>query len=215
MTVRFRDRQEGGRRLIEPIAELGLVDPVVLALPRGGVPVAAELAAGLGVDFDVIVARKVGAPGQPELGIGAVAEGGATVVADRARQLFEVDVEGFERLAGPVRAEVARRVGMYRCDRPLPELAGRDVVIVDDGLATGVTAEAAIAAVVAADPSRVVLAVPAAARDTAERLREQVEVVSVLTPRNFRAVGEWYHDFRQTTDEEVLSLLAERRPPEP
>ena len=207
--MRFRDRREGGVRLVELIEELGLHDPVVLALPRGGVPVAAELARGLGVGFDVIVARKVGAPNQPELGIGAVAEGGATVYSDRARRILDVDDEQFELMAGQVRAEVDRRVQRYRGDRRLPELAGRDVLIVDDGLATGVTAEAAIAAVTDGAPNRIVIAVPAGARDTVERLRDRAEVVSVVTPGRFRAVGEWYDDFRQTTDEEVVAALAE------
>jgi putative phosphoribosyl transferase len=213
--MRFRDRRDGGRRLVEAIEELGLHDPVVLALPRGGVPVAAEVARGLGVGFDVIVARKVGAPDQPELGIGAVAESGGTVASHRARRILNIDDEEFDRLAEPVRAEVDRRVLRYRGARRLPDLADRDVVIVDDGLATGVTAEAAIAAVAASGPNRIVVAVPAGARDTVERLRGSAEVVSVVTPGRFRAVGEWYDDFRQTSDEEVMEVLAEsgREPP--
>lgn len=209
MAARFKDRREGGARLVEPIRELDLRDPVVLALPRGGVPVAAELARGLGVSFDVIVARKVGAPGQPELGIAAVAEGGATIVTDLARRIVDVDGGELDRLADEVRVEIDRRVSRYRGGRSLPSLSGRDVLVVDDGLATGVTAEAAIAAIAAAGPNRIVMAVPAGAHDTAERLRQVAEVVCVITPTLFRAVGEWYDDFRQTTDDEVMTLLAE------
>jgi predicted phosphoribosyltransferase len=193
--MRFLDRQDAGRRLGERVAGLGLDDPVVLALPRGGVPVACEVARALGAPFDVIVARKVGAPGRPELGIGAVAEGDFVVgVPDAPEETWE---------------ELQRRVQLYRDGRPLPDLAGRDVVVVDDGLATGVTAAAALLSVRSHGPRRLVLAVPVGVPETVARL--DAEVVCLAAPRNFVAVGQWYDDFSQTTDEEVLAFLRPAR----
>ena len=203
----FHDRVDGGRQLVAVVDALHLADPIVLALPRGGVPVAAEVARVVGAPLDVVVARKVGAPGQPELGIGAVAEGGGTVVGEVARQMG-VTAERFERLADLERAELVRRVRIYRGSRPLPDLVGREVVLVDDGLATGVTAEAALRSIRAARPSRLVLAVPTAAPDTAARLaRVADDVLAVMTPEPFLAVGRWYVEFDQTSDLEVLDLL--------
>jgi putative phosphoribosyl transferase len=201
--MRFRDRRDAGAQLADAVAALELADPVILALPRGGVPVAAEIAKRLGASLDVLVARKVGAPNHPELGIGAVAEGGVTVRLD--------DVGGrFDALADEARMELDRRVQRYRGDRPLPSLAGRDVVVVDDGLATGVTAEAALRSVRAGRPRRVVLAVPVGAPDTVARLRHEDladEVACVLEPPDLIAVGRWYDDFDQTSDDEVLAIV--------
>jgi putative phosphoribosyl transferase len=204
----FRDRADAGRRLAELLRAKGFHDPVVLALPRGGVPVAAEVAVGLGAPLEVFVARKVGAPGQPEWGIGAVAEGGAVVSNDAAVRALGLSPEAFHALVARERDEVARRVLQYRRDRPLPDLAGRDAILVDDGLATGVTAEAALRALRALGPRRLVLAVPVAARDTAHRLAGVAdEVVCVHAPRDLRAVGQWYDVFEQTRDDEVLAAL--------
>ena len=200
---RFRDRAAAGRLLAERVRALGLDDPLVLALPRGGVPVAYEVALALDAPLDVIVARKVGAPGHAEYGIGAVAEGGGVVVSDDAW----LAGGGWERLVAAERAELERRVRRYRGDRPLPDVAGRDVVLVDDGLATGVTAEAALAALRDKGPRRLVLAVPVTSRQAAARLAALAEVTYVSAPEPFRAVGEWYETFGQTTDEEVLALL--------
>jgi putative phosphoribosyl transferase len=206
VTSRFRDRADAGRQLADRLPP-DLEDPVVLALPRGGVPVAAPVAARLAAPLDVLVARKIGAPGHEELGIGAVAEGGPVVGSDLIRALRVTDAD-FERLTARAREEVARRVDRYRGGRPLPTVRGRDVVLVDDGLATGVTAEAALLALRLAEPRRLLLAVPVGARDTARRLVPPAdEVVSVLTPHDLIAVGAWYRDFRQTTDDEVLELL--------
>jgi putative phosphoribosyl transferase len=189
--------------------ELDLDDPAVLGLPRGGVPVAAEIGSRLGAPLDVFVARKIGAPGHQELGVGAVAEGyDGLVVSDTARRLG-LDQTQLRDLAGEVRQELQRRVGIYRGGRSLPELAGRDVILVDDGVATGVTAEAALRALRARRPRTLILAAPACAREAADRLADIAdELVCVLTPRDFLSVGQWYDAFEQTTDEEVTVALA-------
>jgi putative phosphoribosyl transferase len=206
--MRFRDRAEAGRNLADEVARLDLDEPVVLALPRGGVPVGAQVAARLRAPFDVFVTRKIGAPHQREFGIGAVAEGG-TVVADHdALAALGLSAAGFERLAEEERAELDRRVRRYRGDRPMVEVAGRDVVLVDDGLATGVTAEAALRALRGRGPRSLVLAVPVGAPDTVRRLATVAdEVVCVHAPAQFSAVGLWYDVFDQTSDEEVVALL--------
>jgi putative phosphoribosyl transferase len=206
--MRFVDRAEAGRVLAEALRDVALDDPVVLALARGGLPVGEEVARALGAPLEVLVARKIGAPGQPELGIGAIAEGSTTPVATPLVEQLGVTPERFAALARAEQAELDRRVSRYRGTRPLPQLEGRDVVIVDDGLATGVTAEAAVRAVRARGPRTVVLAVPVAARDSVRRLSRVADrVVAVHTPADFRAVGTWYDDFDQTTDGEVLTIL--------
>ena len=204
----FLDRTDAGRRLGRRLRVLGLRSPVVLGLPRGGVPVAAQVAQALGVPFDVYVARKIGAPGRPELGIAAIAEGGdEPVISARARSAGIGQAE-LRELAAAERAELTRRVDLYRDGRPLPVLAGKDVVLVDDGLATGVTAEAALCALRREHPRRLVLAAPVCAAETRARLtRDDAEVVCLHAPANFFAVGEWYDDFSQITDEQVLELL--------
>lgn len=208
--MRFHDRTGAGRQLGAVLADLGLSAPMVLALPRGGVPIAFETASRLGARLEVFVARKVGAPGHREFGIGAVAEGddlGGVVVDEQALRGLGVSRERFDALASEERTELDRRIRHYRGDRPLPEIAGRDVVVVDDGLATGVTAEAALRALRPRRPHRLLLAVPVCARDTATRLGSVAEVVCLLRPPDFGAVGRWYERFDQTTDAEVLDLL--------
>lgn len=206
--MRFRDRRHAGREVAALVQPLELLNPVVLALPRGGVPVAFEVARSLGAPLEVIVARKIGAPRQPELGIGAVAEGGARVLDRDLVRLLGLTDDTVERLAEEADHELRRRVREYRADRPLPRLAGADVLVVDDGVATGATAEAALWAVRAHEPARLVLAVPTCSPSALVRL-EQVadEVASVIVPHELHAVGQWYDDFTQTTDEEVRSLL--------
>jgi putative phosphoribosyl transferase len=207
--VLFRDRRDAGQRLAEHVAPLRLVRPLVLALPRGGVPVGFEIARRLDAPLDVFVARKLGAPGRPELGIGAIAEGGARVVDSQAVRGLGVSPAALEALVASERAELERRVRAYRGDRPIPPLTRRDVVLVDDGLATGVTARAAILALRYLGPHRLVLAVPVAAPERAEALAaDGVEVVCPSRPLGFRAVGSWYEHFEQTSDEEVVELLA-------
>jgi putative phosphoribosyl transferase len=206
--TRFRDRADAGRRVAARLDGLGLEDPVVLGLPRGGVPIAAEIAAALGVPFDVFAARKVGLPGQEELGIAAVAEGLPELVLSPAGEALGADLAVLDVLAERARAELSRRADRYRGGQPLPEVAGRDVVVADDGLATGVTAEAALRALRLRGPRRLVLAVPVCPADTRARLATVAdEIVCVIAPWDFTAVGEWYDDFAQLTDDDVLRLL--------
>ncbi len=204
----FRDRREAGGLLAVRLAYLSDEHPVVLGLPRGGVPVAAEVARALGAPLDVIVVRKLGMPLQPELGFGAIGEGGVCLLdrelVDRARltgaEIAEVESEQNK--------ELDRRVRLYRGDRPLTPVDGRTVVIVDDGLATGGTAGAAVQVVRARGARRIVLAVPGAPPATVRELEAEAdEVVSLLTPDRFGAVGLWYEDFAQTSDDEVAALL--------
>jgi putative phosphoribosyl transferase len=205
----FRDRADAGVRLGAVLAEREWRDPVVLALPRGAVPVGYEVARAIGAALDVFVVCKIGSPGQPELGMGAVAEDRSVVATERIIHALDVTEEEFDRAAATAAAEVERRVTRYRGGRPLPELTDRDVIVVDDGLATGVTAEAALLALRRAGTGRLVLAAPVGAHDSVRRLRAIADdVVCVADPRHFGAVGEFYRQFAATTDAEVLDLLA-------
>lgn len=210
--VRFENRADAGRQLAGRVVELRLDSPLVLGLPRGGIPVAAEVASVLGAPLEAFVARKVGAPGHKELGIGAVAEGlDEPVMSDVAAALRP----GTKLLAASVDQslrELRRQASLYRGDRPLPELADRYVVVVDDGLATGITAEAALIALRRRQPRGLVLAVPVSAPDAAARLEPMAEdIVCVQSPTDLFAVGFWYEDFSPTTDQEVIDLLARSR----
>jgi putative phosphoribosyl transferase len=205
---RFADRADAGRQLAALLTHLRADEPLVLALPRGGVPVAAEVARVLGASLDVLVARKLGAPHQPEFGIGAIAEGGARVVDDDTVRMLGLTTADLNLIAAREEDELARRVRRYRGNETPLNVAGRTVVLVDDGLATGVTARAAVQALRRADVGRVVLAVPVSAPETAAKLRAEVdELVCVAQPDHFAAVGLWYEEFDQTPDEVVVDLL--------
>lgn len=206
--MRFRDRIQAGDLLGERLRSLGLKDAIVLALPRGGVPVAARVARKMGVPFDVFVSRKIGAPHRPELGVGAVAEGGMLWFDKRSAASVGLDDDGVERAAERERVEVVRRVQMYRKGRPLPDLRHRPVVLVDDGIATGGTVHAAIQALRALGVDHLVLAVPVAPPSTLGELAEHVEeIVCLSEPKDLWAIGAWYDDFKQVDDDEVLALL--------
>ena len=210
--MHFRDRQDAGRQLGRLLLRYRDAAPAVLALPRGGVPVGYEVARALGAPLDVLVARKIGAPSQPELGIGAIAPGGVIVLDERTVAALGVTEAELEAIVARETAEMERRLARYRGDRPPPELRNRTVVVVDDGLATGVTARAAVASVRLEEPRAVVLAVPVAAPESARAFGALVDdLVAVIMPHDFRAVGLWYEDFEQTSDEEVLDLLDRAR----
>jgi putative phosphoribosyl transferase len=210
--MRFRDRAEARRRLAERLLRLKDADPVVLALPRGGVPIAVPVAEALGAPLDLLLVRKIGAPGQPELALGAVVEGTPPrpVLNEDVVAAFGLSAAQVAERQAQAEAELAdRRALLLGPGRPPPRLAGRAVVVVDDGVATGATAEAALRAARAAGAARVLLAVPVIAAEVAGRFRAAgVEVVALAEPRRLSAVGAWYADFRQLEDAEVLALLA-------
>jgi putative phosphoribosyl transferase len=210
--MRFHDRRDAGRRLARVLAAMELHRPVILALPRGGVPVGAEISEVLGAPLEVFVSRKIGAPGRREYGIGAIAEGGEPLFDRWAVRALGIPEEDLAALADDERVELDRRVRRYRGGRPLPALGGRSVVLVDDGLATGVTAEAALRALQDKGLTDLVLAIPVCARDSASRLGSLADVVCLYSPEDFRAVGLWYDEFGQTSDDEVLELLASHAP---
>jgi putative phosphoribosyl transferase len=207
--VRFRDRAEAGRALARVLSHYaGRDDVIVLALPRGGVPVAAEVAKELGAPLDVFVVRKLGVPGHEELAMGAIASGGVLVLDDGVLRWLGISEEQVQRALTRELDELRRREAAYRNGRPLPDLKGKTVILVDDGLATGTSMQAAARAVRRHQPARIVIAVPVASRATCDQFRDDVdEVVCAVTPEPFYAVGNWYEDFSQTSDEEVRELL--------
>lgn len=212
MDERFRDRREAGALLADALwEEYGARDDVVvLALPRGGVPIGREVSRALGAPLDVIVVRKLGTPGRPELAMGAIARGEVRILEDRVVESLGVDEETIEEVAGEERAELERREVAYREDRSPIEIEGRIALIVDDGAATGSTLRASIRAARERGPKRVVAAVPVAPPDTVERLKEVAdEVVCPRTPEPFAAIGAWYEEFPQVSDEEVREILGE------
>jgi putative phosphoribosyl transferase len=205
----FEDRAEAGRILAQYLLFYRGEKAMVLALPRGGVVVAYEIARSLNAPLDVIVARKLGAPGQEELGIGAIAPGGVYILEEETLDWLGISSTQLERIIARETEEMNRRQRLYRGDRPLPDLQGRTVILVDDGLATGVTARAAILSIRQQKPGRLVVAVPVCALETAEKVRAEVDaLICASIPPYFRSVGMWYRHFDQTTDQEVISLLA-------
>lgn len=194
------------------MATLAPANPAVYALPRGGVPVAYEVARALGCDMDILVVRKVGVPGQPELAMGAVAEGGVVLRNEEVISLAGVDEESFDRYGEMEEAELQRRLTSYRAVAEAVDPANHTAIIVDDGLATGSTAMAAVEALRERSAREIWVAVPVAPRDTTAHLQQMADHVVVLSqPRYFGAVGAWYRDFTQTSDDEVRSLLADSR----
>ena len=217
MTRLFRNRSEAGKAtaaLLARYANRG--DVLVLALPRGGVPVAAEVAAALHAPLDVFLVRKLGVPGHEELAMGATASGGVLVLNHDVLRSLGLGMDTVDRVAERERLEIERRERAYRGNRPAAPISGRTVILIDDGLATGATMRAAAEAVRAQQPARLIVAVPVAAPPTCEEFRDLVdEVLCAVTPEPFYAVGQWYEDFSQTTDEEVRALLAHAPDPAP
>jgi len=204
----FLDRSDAGRRLANRMLHLRGEDVVVLALPRGGVPVAAEVARALGAPLDVIVVRKLGVPVQPELGMGAIGEGGVRIINPEVVAITHVTDAEIAAVERRERAELDRRARRFRGDRPRTPLTGRTAIIIDDGIATGSTARAACQVARAQGAARVVLAVPVAPPSACSALAADAdEVICLETPGHFLAIGEWYQDFSQTSDREVVSLL--------
>jgi len=214
----LRDRVEGGRLLARHLMSYARVaragardggDVVVLALPRGGVPVAYEVARALDAPLDVFVVRKIGVPGQAEMALGAIASGGVRVLDDDLVRALQIPQSSVQAVIDRELEELERRERVYRDGRPVPEVAGRTVILVDDGLATGASMQAALQALRRRGPARIVVAVPVGSSDSCDAMRALAdEVVCAWTPEPFRAVGLWYEDFAQTTDDEVRELLA-------
>lgn len=212
--MRFADRTEAGQRLAAALSDLDLVEPVVLALPRGGVPVALEVARTLGAPLDIVMVRKIGLPSQPEVALGAVVDGDRPdleVNADIAQQAG-VDRLDIVKLAEPELAEITRRRALYMAGRKPVPLTGRTAIIVDDGIATGATIRVALRSVRRQAPARLVLAVPVAAPEALVPLRSLAdEVICLVTPERFRAVGAHYADFAQVSDSDVIALLGQSK----
>jgi predicted phosphoribosyltransferase len=209
MRIRFRNRREAGQMLAKELTEYAnQPDVLVLALPRGGVPVGFEVAQAIGAPLDVFVVRKLGVPGHEELAMGAIASGGVRVLNSSVVESLGISEKEMDAAAEEEGRELDRRERDYRNGRQFPEVRGRTVILVDDGIATGSTVRAAIGALRKLGAGKIVVATPTIARSTADEMRAEVdELVAVTTPSDFAAVGQWYEDFSQTSDEEVRQLL--------
>jgi predicted phosphoribosyltransferase len=205
----FKDRVDAGKRLAKELSKYASrSDVLILALPRGGVPVAFEVAKALNVRMDVFIVRKLGVPGYEELAMGAIASDNIRVLNKDVVKSFNIPEQVIERVAANELKELERRERTYRGDRPKLELSNKIIILIDDGLATGATMRAAAAAVKTKSPAKIVIAVPTAARDTCEAFGKEVdEIICIATPEPFYGVGAWYGDFSQTTDKEVCDLL--------
>jgi predicted phosphoribosyltransferase len=210
MPARYRDRTDAGRRLAAELREYAeRPDVIVLALPRGGVPVGYEVARALRAPLDVLVVRKLGLPAHPELAIGAIASGGIRVLDQGAIRRFGVTDQELAVVAATEQRELERRERQYRENRTAPDITGKTVILIDDGLATGATMAAAAAALRAQQPAKLIVAVPVSAPEACEAFRDIADdLVCAATPEPFTAVGQWYDDFSQTSDAEVHDLLA-------
>lgn len=213
---RFQDRRDAGvqlgRALLNQVDRTTWVDPIVLALPRGGVPVAFEVARAIGAPLDILLVRKMGVPGHEELAMGAIGSGGVRIFNESVLESLDISPVEVEAVARRELAELQRREAAYRGNRPPPRLAGRTVILVDDGLATGSTMRAAVEAVRRHEPHQIIVAVPVASPATCDEFATVVDhVVCVRAPSDLYAVGVWYEDFTQTTDREVATLLEQSR----
>lgn len=204
----YKDRQDAGRQLAEKLLKFKDENPIVIALPRGGVVTGYEVAKILNAPLDVMVTRKLGAPFQPELGIGAIAPNDVKILNLDAIKFLGISKDEMEEIIQHETKEMHRRIRLYRGDLPLLDLSGKTVIIVDDGLATGVTAGAAVLAIRHMAPEKIILAIPVSPPDTAEKFREEVdEFICLQEPLDFFAVGQYYYDFDQVTDDKVIALL--------
>jgi putative phosphoribosyl transferase len=210
MDAHFSNRRQAGKKLAAKLVPhyANRAEVLVLALPRGGVPVAYEVATTLHAPLDVFIVRKLGVPGYEELAMGAIGSGGVRVVNEQVMRQMDIPAAIIDSIALREEIELQRRERLYRGDRPAPNTKGRVVILIDDGLATGSTMRAAVIALRQMQPSKVIVAVPVAAPDICEEFRSQAdEVICAVTPEPFMAVGAWYSDFSQTSDEEVRELL--------
>lgn len=211
--MRFADRSEAGRQLAERLSRYeGKPEVLVLGLPRGGLPVAYEVASALKQPLDLFLVRKLGVPSEPELAMGAIASGSVRILNREVVEALHIPEEMIREVTQAEEQELARRERLYRDDLPAPALTGKTVILVDDGIATGSTVRSAVSAIKKQGPDRLIIAAPTVAASTFRELQGEVdEVVAVIVPESFYAVGQWYVNFSQTTDEEVKELLARAR----